>query len=62
MSSVQFVDGKYSWLGSTTVILVFFWMQVKIDQLAKDWAHSLLFMLSLFAEIYLIWLLNSHNV
>ena len=48
-----------SWTGSIGIILGFFWIQVRIDQLPKDWAHTTLLCLSVAIEISLIWLWNS---
>ena len=43
-----------AWLGSIGIILGFFWLQVKLDQLPKDWAHTVLLLLSIPLEIGLI--------
>lgn len=48
-----------SWAGSIGILLGFFWVQVKIDQLPKDWTHTFLLCLSVFVEIVLIWMWNS---
>ena len=53
---------KFSWLGSIATILGFFWIQLRIEQLARDWSQTLLFLLTLVAEVYLIWLWNSQNI
>jgi len=42
------------WIGSISLIIGFFWLQSKIIQMPKDWAHTLLLYLSLFIEIGLI--------
>jgi len=54
-----FLSQLVSWAGSIGIILGFFWIQVKIDQLPKDWAHTTLLCLSVLVEIGLIWLWNS---
>ena len=48
-----------SWLGAITVIAGFFVIQVKLDQLPKDWAHTTLLYVSVFVEFGLLGLLNS---
>lgn len=53
---------KYSWLGSVAIIIGFFWIQTKLDQLSQDWTHTVLFLLSLIAEVYVLWLLNSQAI
>ena len=53
---------KLSWLGSVGIIILFFWVQTKLDQLTKDWAHTFLFLLTLVGEVYLLWLWNSQSV
>lgn len=47
------------WSGLLGVIFGFFWLQIKIEQLPKDWAHSALLILSVFIEFWLIWVWNS---
>lgn len=47
------------WLGSLIIIGGFFWVEVKLDQLPQDWAHSLLLYICVVVEIGLIWLWNS---
>ncbi|MCL5429482.1 MAG: hypothetical protein M1347_06780 [Chloroflexi bacterium] len=51
-----------SWLGSIAIIAGFFWIQVQVDQLGKGWAHTILFLLSMVAEVYLLWLWNSRDI
>jgi hypothetical protein len=51
-----------SWPGSIATIIGFFWVQTKVDQLAKDWTHTVLFLMTLVAEVYIIWLWNSQNI
>ncbi len=48
-----------AWGGVISIILGFFWLQVRIEQLPKDWAHSALLYLSIIVEIALIWAWNS---
>jgi len=52
----------FSWLGSIATIIGFFLVQVKIDQLDKGWSHTILFLLSLVGEVYIIWLWNSRDI
>jgi hypothetical protein len=47
------------WLGSLIIIGGFFWVEVKLDQLPQDWAHSLLLYICVMVEIGLIWLWSS---
>lgn len=54
-----FLSQVVPWAGSIGIILAFFWIQVKLDQLPKDWAHTTLLYLSIIVEIGLIWLWNS---
>jgi hypothetical protein len=56
------VDEIISWFGSIVIILGFFWLQVQIDQLNRGWGHTALFLLSVLAEVYLIWRWNSKDI
>ena len=47
------------WLGAIGIMAGFFWMQVKIDQLPKDWAHTTLLCVSVLIEYGLILVWNS---
>jgi hypothetical protein len=47
------------WLGAVAIMAGFFWMQVKIDQLPKDWAHTTLLCVSVIVEFGLLLLWNS---
>jgi hypothetical protein len=47
------------WLGAIGIMAGFFWMQVKIDQLPKDWAHTTLLLVSVIVEFGLLLLWNS---
>ena len=51
-----------SWLGSIAIIAGFFWVQVQIDQLGKGLPQTILFLLSMMGEVYLIWLWNSRDI
>jgi hypothetical protein len=46
------------WSGSLGIIISFCILQVKIDQLPKDWFQNALFMFSLLPELWLIWVWN----
>ncbi len=48
-----------SWMGSIVIIIGFFVLQIKIDQLTKDWAHITLLLLSIPFEIWMLWVWNS---
>lgn len=48
-----------AWGGVIGIVLGFFWLQVQIEQLPKDWAHGALLYLSIIVEIALIWAWNS---
>jgi hypothetical protein len=56
------VAAKLSWLGSIVTIIGFFYIQLKIDELPRDWFHTFLFLASVFAETYVLWLWNSHDL
>lgn len=47
------------WLGAIGIMAGFFWIQVRIDQLPKDWAHTTLLCVSVIIEFGLLWLWNS---
>lgn len=47
------------WLVSIVVIVVFFWLQVSIVRMSKDWAHSALIYLSVLSETGLLWIWHS---
>lgn len=47
------------WVGSFGIMAGFFWLQVKISQLPQDAAQTVLLILSVAVEIWLIWLWNS---
>ncbi|HET7144595.1 MAG TPA: hypothetical protein VFI68_11290 [Anaerolineales bacterium] len=47
------------WTGSIAIILGFFILQVKIDHFEKDWIHFALLLLTIPAEVWMIWVWNS---
>jgi len=47
------------WTGSFGILAGFFWLQVRISQLPKDPAQTVLLILSAAVEIWLIWVWNS---
>lgn len=47
-----------SWAGNISIIAGFFWMQVSIERIAEDWAHTALLYLSVVLEYSLIWIWN----
>jgi hypothetical protein len=47
------------WTGSFAILAGFFWLQVRISQLPKDPAQTVLLILSAGVEIWLIWVWNS---
>lgn len=46
------------WSGSFVIILAFGFLQARISQLTEDWFQSVLFILSMFLELWLIWVWN----
>ena len=48
-----------AWGGSIAIIIGFFMLQVRIDHLTKDWVHMILPMLSIPAEVWMIWAWNN---
>ncbi|NTU55680.1 MAG: hypothetical protein HGA79_05475 [Anaerolineales bacterium] len=49
-----------AWAGSLVIILGLFWLQTKITQIpTTDWARTLLFCISIFIELGMIWMWNS---
>ena len=51
--------GAAAWGGSIAIIVGFFLLQVRIDHLIKDWVHMILPMLSIPAEVWMIWAWNN---
>jgi hypothetical protein len=47
------------WSGSIGIIMGFCILQVKIDQLPKDWFQNALLLFSILPEVWLIWVWNS---
>ena len=47
------------WSGSIGIIIGFFMLQLKIDQLPKDWFQTVLLIFSIIPELWLIWVWNS---
>jgi hypothetical protein len=48
-----------AWSGSIALIFGFFLLQVKIDHIGKDWTHLTLLLLTIPAELWLIWMWNN---
>ena len=48
-----------AWAGSIAIILGFLVFQAKIDHFGKDWTHTVLLLLSIPFEIWLIWVWNT---
>jgi hypothetical protein len=46
------------WLGSISIIALFFEVEFKVSQLQQDWAHTALLYLCILAEAALIWIWN----
>jgi hypothetical protein len=46
-----------AWIGSLAILIAFFWLQVKIDQLAGEWSRALQ-LVSIPLEFALIWIWN----
>ncbi|MFN8381893.1 MAG: hypothetical protein U0V02_08145 [Anaerolineales bacterium] len=47
------------WIGSAAIIFGFSLLQIKMDPLAKDWAHTALLLISILVELWMIWGWNS---
>lgn len=50
----EWLPGAAAWIGSLAILIAFFWLQVKIDQLVGDWSIPLQ-LLSIALEFALIW-------
>lgn len=50
----QWPQAAAAWIGSLAILIAFFWLQVKIDQLAGEWSIPLQFF-SIALEFALIW-------
>jgi hypothetical protein len=53
------LSSAMAWVGSLSIIAVFFWMQARIIQLPEIWAQNALMYLSLPVEAGLIWIWNA---
>jgi hypothetical protein len=53
------LSSAMAWVGSLSIIAVFFWMQAQIIQLPEVWAQNALMYLSLAIEVGLIWICNT---
>jgi len=47
------------WLGSITIIAIFFEVEFKAAQLPQDWAHTFLLYLCVFTEVGFLWIWNA---
>jgi hypothetical protein len=54
-----FLSQLFFWSGSLAIIGGFLWAEVKIDQLAQDWAHTALIYTCIIVEIAFLFLWNS---
>jgi hypothetical protein len=54
----MFISSASAWLGSLTIIGVFFWAEAKIVLLPQDWAHTVLIYAFVILEIFFVWLWN----
>ena len=50
------------WLVSIVIIVIFFWIQVSIVRMSKDWAHNALIYFSMLSEIGLLWIWHSASL
>jgi len=48
-----------AWLGSFAIIIGFFVLHSRIDLSAKDWTQSILMLLSIAVEVWVVWIWNS---
>lgn len=53
-SRSEWLQAAAAWIGSLAILITFFWLQVKIDQLAGEWSIPLQ-LLSIAFEFALIW-------
>lgn len=59
-SRSEWLSDVMAWAGSLVIILGLFWLQTKITQIpTTDWARTLLFCISIFIELGMIWMWNS---
>ncbi len=59
ISNSNWLTQTIAWTGSAAIIFAFFLLQVRIDHLVKDWAHSTLLLLTIPTEVLIIWGWNS---
>jgi len=59
ISNSNWLTQIIAWTGSAAIIFAFFLLQVRIDHLVKDWAHIVLLLLTIPAEVLIIWGWNS---
>lgn len=57
-SNTNWLTRTAAWLGSIAIIVFFFFIQVEIDHFAKGWV-TVLQLLSVAGEFWLVWLWNS---
>ena len=57
--NLNWKSAALAWAGSISIILGFFWLQVKIDQASSNWTGMVVLMLSILVEVWLIWVWNS---
>jgi hypothetical protein len=55
----DWISPAVGWVGSISIILGFFWLQVRMDQLTRDWLNSVLLIISILVEVWLVWIWNS---
>lgn len=48
-----------AWAGSIGIILGFFWLQIKVNQISSNWVGIAMLIISIPIEILLIWIWNS---
>jgi hypothetical protein len=58
-SPVKWIPALSSWIGSAAIILGFFWMQASLITPPQDWAHTAMLVVSIPAEMWLVWFWNS---
>jgi len=57
--SWNWISQTLAWSGFIGIMIGFFWLQVEIDQLPRGFANITLLILSIPAEIWLIWVWNN---
>lgn len=58
-SGPHWIRQATAWTGSIGIIVGFFCLQVRMENLTKDWAYTTLLIMSILVEAWLIWLWNS---